>query len=457
MTGLLLFLIVTGLPDFYSVFQSQGAQKLVFASETASGYIVVGSLQQSWGGASAAVVYTTDQHGAVMSQTFSTASGEPVDASELQNGVVVVCNAAAEGVTSVVFFSNSGEEQWLAQYSPDFFQNVAVCSSGANTVVAGNVSGVVRVSKLNSSGGVAWNRGYPSAGFSVSCVCTYNGEIFVVGSREDSGWNSSLCILSLNSAGELQQLYNLFPGEGRILPVALEVDSRGLFILINAMTDANNMIGETRFVKLNSALQHQWTVVAAGRSWETGTGLAALPGGDFAVCGWTNSIPFSESNRSDLCIRRFSDSGELLWTRKHSTVRSDYGLSVSSASDGGLIVSGCVTETLYQGWLLKTDSLGCVGSQGVEESPGGEFRAVLLANPVVSGFLSFVLNCTEPGIVEVTVYDTAGRSVAMFTTSVVTGENLLNLSACIPAGVYCVAVSNSTDQLVFRAVVCGGM
>jgi len=457
MTGLFLFLIVTGLPDFYSVFQSQSAQKLVCASETASGYIVVGSLQQGWGGASGTVVYTTDQYGTVMSQTVPTVSGEPVDASELQNGVVVVCNAAAEGVTSLIFFSNSGEEQWLTQYSAEFFQNAAVCSSGANAVVAGNVSGVVRVSKLNSSGDIAWNTGYPSAGFSVRGVCAYNGEIFVVGSREDSGWNSSLCILALNSTGELQQLYTLFPGEGRILPVAVEADSRGLFILINAMTDANNMIGETRLVKLNSAMEHQWTAVAAGRSWETGTGLVPLPGGDFAVCGWTNSIPVSESNRSDLSIWRFSDSGELLWTRTHGTVCADYGLSVSSVSDGGLLVSGCVTETLYQGWLLKTDSLGFVGSQGVEESPGGEFSAVLLANPVVSGFISFALNCTEPGIVEVIMYDTAGRSVAMFTTSVVTGENLLNLSSCVPTGVYCVAVSNSIDQLVFRAVVCGGM
>jgi hypothetical protein len=456
MSVFLCLLVLTGLPEFYSVFQSQGAQKLVCSAETASGYIVIGSLQQGWGGVPGTVIYTTDQHGRVVSQTVSSFSGEPVAASVFQNGLAVVCSAA-DGVTSVCFFNNSGEEQWLTQFSAGGFQNAAVCSSGSDAVIAGNDSGTVRVSKLNDSGSIVWNTGYPSVDFSICDVCSHSDKIFVVGSCENPGWRSSLCVLSMDSTGGMPELHTLFSGDGRIIPVAVEADSRGLFILINAMTDTNNMIGETRLVKLGYSMEHQWTAVVAGRSWETGADLTALPGGDFAVCGWTNSISPSESNRSDLFISRFSDNGGLLWTRRHGTVSTDYGLSVSPVSDGGLIVSGCVTETLYQGWLLKTDSLGCVEVQGVQNSLPGEFSAVPLNNPSVSGFLCFAVNCVEPGTVKVAMYDMYGRAVSVFSMPVVSGRNSVNAPATVPAGVYSVRVSSGLNESVFRTVVCGGV
>ncbi len=59
---------------------------------------------------------------------------------------------------------------------------------------------------------------------------------------------------------------------------------------------------------------------------------------------------------------RFSESGELLWSVNHGTPSTDYGLSLTGVSDGGFAVSGCVTEDLYQGWVLRTDSLGSIES-----------------------------------------------------------------------------------------------
>jgi len=446
---------LTGFPCFSSIIHTEGAQTLVYSTQTASGYSLVGSLSSGWGGVpETVVVYTTDQYGMVVSQTAASFSGEPVSTVKFQDGIAVICDSSEE--TVVTLFSSSGLEMWKTQFTGEPLVNAEAAADGAYMVAAGNVSGFLQVAELDILGNILWNTNYPSITFSVGGVSLYNDIIFILGTFEEPGWNSSVCITTMNSEGTVLEQHTVFSGEGKMFPRAISVVDSGIYILVNAITEENNMIGEVRLVKLNYSMEPQWTGVLSGTGWETATGMVLLADGGFAVSGWSNSIPFSESDRSDLSISRFSGSGELVWVRQYGGVSADYGLSLSAVSDGGLLVTGCSTEDLYQGWFLKTDSLGFLEPQSVQDYSSGEFSAVLLTNPIVSGFLSFVLSCTEPGVVKVAMYDTAGRSVATYTTAVTSGENLLNLSASVPAGVYCVLVSNTENQSVFRAVVCRG-
>jgi hypothetical protein len=452
MFDVLVFLI--GFPCFSSVINTEGAQVLVYSIETDAGYSLVGSLSSGWGGISETVVYTADQYGMVVSQTPASFSGEPAGFVQFQDGIAVICNSSE--ATAVTFFSRSGLEMWETVFTGELLVNAEAAASGAYMIAAGNVSGFLQVAKLDSMGNILWKTDYPSVTFSVAGVSLYNDMIFILGTSEEPNWNSSVCVLTLNTEGTVLEQHTLFSGEGRMSSQALVVDDSGIYILVNAMTEQNNMIGEVRLVKLDFSMEPQWTGVLNGTGWETATGMVSLADGGFAVSGWSNSIPFSESDRSDLSISRFGSSGELVWVRQYGGALADYGLSVAAVSDGGLLVTGCSTEDLYQGWFLKTDSLGLLEPQIVQDHPSGEFSAVPLTNPVVSGYLSFVLSCTEPGTVKVAMYDTAGRSVAVYTTAVTSGENLLNLSAGVPAGVYSVLVSNTENQSIFRAVVCGG-
>ena len=452
MSGIIALLI--GFPCFSSIIQSEGAQTLVYSTQTAFGYSLVGSLSSGWGGVPETVVYTTDQYGTVVSQTAASFSGEPVSSVKFQDGIAVICNSSEK--TAVTLFSSAGVELWLTELTGEQLLNAEAAADGKYIVAAGNVCGFLQVTELDSTGNIVWSTNYPSITFSVGGVFLYDDVIFILGTSEEPNWHSSVRVLVLNSEGTVLELHTLFSGEGRMSSQAITVDDSGIYILVNATTEQNNMIGEVRLVKMNFLMEPQWAGVLSGTGRETATGMVSLADGGFAVSGWSNSIPFSESDRSDLSIGRFSSSGDLVWVRQYGGVSADYGLSVAAVSDGGLLVTGCSTEDLYQGWFLKTDSLGFLEPQGVQDYSSDEFSAVLLVNPVVSEFLPFVLNCPEPGVVKIVMYDTAGRSVAGYTTAVTSGENLFNMSVSVPSGVYSVLVSDAVNHSVFRAVVCRG-
>lgn len=448
--------ILVSLPCFSSVFQSEGAQSIAFSRETDNGYLILGSLSDSWGGVPHLVIYTMDQYGVVISQTGAAFTGEPVSAADFQDGAAVVCTDGENDVSRVAYFDNAGSEQWLSMLPGGALGNAAVKSTGSNVTVAGNNSETPRVARLDNLGNVLWDFTYPAMSFSVRDVCSYGGEIFVLGRAEEPGWQSNVCLLVLNDTGGVLELHTLFSAEGRLSPEAIEVDSRGLFILLNAMTDLNNMIFETRLQKLNFSLETMWTGTLSGSSWERGSDMVTLANGGFGVCGWTNSLPLSESNRSDMVLAEFDENGQTAWRRTHGTPSTDYGLSLSAVSDGGFLVSGCVTGALYKGWLVKTDLQGFLEPQGVSNSRPVFFIAVPLSNPLVNGMLSFMVNTSNPGVIYVSVYDLAGRTVTGISRAVAAGANQINLNTDLPPGVYSVRVSSDKHESIFRAVVCGG-
>ncbi len=431
---------------------------MIYSRETGGDYLAHGSVSPGWGGIPQLISYTIDQSGIIISQTTAGFEGEPLCATDFLDGSVVVCNSYDSNVSRIYCTDGSGSEQWLTHLSGDILDNPAVRSSASEVIVAGNNSEFPRVVMLDDLGNVLWDHTYPSFSFSVRDVCSFDDEIFVLGTPEESGWQSNLCILVLNKTGGAQPaLHSLFSGAGRCSPEAIEVDSRGLFILMNIMTSSNNMIYETRLLKLSFGFETLWTGFLSGTSWDRGTDMISLANGGFAVCGWTNSLPLSESNRSDMILSEFDQNGQILWSRVHGALSTDYGLSVAPVRDGGFIVSGCVTQDIYQGWLLKTDSLGLIEPQGVNYSQSVAFDVWLEANPVRNSFLNLAVTTEVCRDLEIHIYDVTGRVVDRVFASVSNGNSVVNLPFSLPAGVYSVRVQSEGDELVFRTVVCGSI
>ncbi|RKZ04301.1 hypothetical protein DRQ25_17160 [Candidatus Fermentibacteria bacterium] len=454
-----LLLILLSQPCFSSVIPSDGAQTVIYAGETATGYLALGSLFPSWGGSAHLVVYTLNETGTVISSGSASFNGEPVCAARLPEGAAVVCVDNENGISRLSYIDESGTEQWVTDFAGGFEANASVSPSGTDILLAGNdalTPLIPRVSLLNSQGDVQWNCDYTENIFEVRDVCSYNDQIFVLGCSQQPGWRSDIELMVTDGNGGNPQYFSLPCVDGRYSPEAIQVDAGGIFLLVNTMTGSNGMVYDGQLIKLNFSMEIQWTGTVNGSGWTRGVEMISLADGGFALCGWTNSLPFSESDRSDLMLCRFNENGELLWNVTHGTPSTDYGLSLTGVSDGGFAVSGCVTEDLYQGWVLKTDSLGSIQPQGIEYTEDAGFSVHQLSNPISDGNMSFRVNTSVSRQLEICIYDMAGRRVTMLNTSAAPGESTINQVLTLPCGIYTVRISDGISELMFRSVVLGG-
>lgn len=449
--------VLLSLPYFSTVIYSDGAQLLEYSRGIDNGYLAVGANSPEWGGIPQALISVFDEYGMVSSQSALSFSGEPLTAVDFQSGAVILAADAVNGESRLVFIDASGNEQWISLFTGEFMSDAALCTDESDLFLSSSGSGFLKVAGISDQGAVLWNNDYPAIEFTVRDMCTFDESIYILGTLEHPGWQSDLSLLKLNLSGGNPELLSIIPPTGRYSPEVITVDLRGIFILVNTMTESSGMYYETQLIKLNEAGVTQWTGSLAGSSWNRGTDMISLDDGGFVLCGWTNSIPVSESNRSDLSIAKFSESGDLLWERKHGTSSPDYGLNIAAVSDEGLIIAGCVTEVLYQGWLLKTDSLGYLEPQGFEESGSASFSAYPLCNPVRNAVLSLAVVVEQSEILDVSTFDLSGRLVQTANVAVPPGNNTLNLSFPLPAGVYSVRISGESGESVFRTVVCGGV
>ena len=452
---IVLLSILISLPCFSSVLQSEGAQSVVYSREIATGYLAATALSPGWGGIPQTILYKLDHYGMASSLPASF-PGEPLSAVDFQSGIVVLCVEAEDDIARLLFVDNSGAEQWETSFSGQYLSEVALCSEGSTVFLTGSGQGFLEITGIDSDGNILWGAEYPDIDVTVRDVCVSSDKIHVLCTSEQPGWQSDICLLQLNLSGEDPQLYRILPETGRYSPVAVAADSRGVFVLVNTMTEMNNMYYETQLIKLDHSFSIVWIESLGGTSWNRATDMVSLPEGDFVVCGWTNSLPMSESNRSDLLVCRYSDTGELLWERKHGSSSPDYGLSISPVSDGGFALSGCVTEDVYQGLLLKTDSLGLLETQGTGSYTSAQFEVSLMSNPISNALLSMSVAALETEYLDISIHDLTGRIVHRISSAAVQGDNVLNLSVNLPNGVYSVRVCSESEESTCRVVFCGG-
>ncbi len=448
--------ILIALPCFSSVLPSQGAQTIYYSREVDSGYLSVSTVVDSWGGMPHVLLSGIDQYGMIIWQKLSSFTGELLSVEDCQDGIVILSTEAVDDITQVAFIEPDGTERWLVPFTQEFTPSGDLCSIDSSIYISGNGEDCLKVACIDSQGILVWSKNYPDIDFQIKDMCIFENTIYILGIQEQAGWFCNPCIFQTDIYGVQPLMKTITLPTGRNNPEALWVDTRGIFLLVNALNEFNGMVYETQLVKLSIDGGVQWIQSLTGTSWIRATDMVSLPNGEFVLCGWTNSLPLSESNRSDLFICCFSNSGDLLWQREYGSSAPDYALDISSVSDGGLIVSGCTTENLYQGWLLKTDSLGFLEPQGVSQFETEVFSVQSLVNPVSKSFLPLLVSSGRYRILDISVIDLAGRVVQRSTAAVTQGSNTVNLSISLPAGLYSVRVSSDSEECLTRVIVWGG-
>lgn len=436
------------MPNFSSVIDSEYPASVFFTKEIPSGYLALAAVASDWGGAENLIFYTIDELGSVNTVELHEELINPIKACSLLDGVLVVSNAPL----TITSFSNYGVENWQLSFAGLFSDFASLCLLDTDLILVGNSGLSPKVVKLDEFGLLEWDI-ILSDSFEVIDVASYDENIFVLGTNDIGNWKSEVSVWKLDSSGNTVDLQTIQQDSGLYNPVAIAVISEGIFLLENALTPMSGMITERVLLKLNTAYQIEWSRSISGSSWERAVALLILSDKSVITVGWTNSLPISESNRSDLFLTKTGANGEEIWTREYGTSSTDYGLNVSPVSDGGFVVAGSVTEGLYKGWVLKTDSLGLLESQGIENSEFENIVAEVLVNP--STHISLVVNS---GVVEegsVSLFDLSGRLLQMESCVFSIGENFFNFSGeYLQNGLFFVRITGTTDEQVLSIIVC---
>jgi hypothetical protein len=117
-------------------------------------------------------------------------------------------------------------------------------------------------------------------------------------------------------------------------------------------------------IKTNENASEQWNrTFGSGLGWgDSGSSTIEIPGGDFVVCGSSES--YSTGGSSDVWLIKVNDSGIEEWNKTYGGIWGDGGGSVRLTSDGGFIITGGTqsygngSNGKYDVWLIKTDEFG---------------------------------------------------------------------------------------------------
>ena len=101
-----------------------------------------------------------------------------------------------------------------------------------------------------------------------------------------------------------------------------------------------------------------WTASYGGASNDDAVDIIQSLDGGYFVIGNTESLG---AGMTDIWLLKTDSDGDTLWTRNFGDSSQDVANSGYLSSDGGVIISGSrivPTGVGYDGWLIKTDTLG---------------------------------------------------------------------------------------------------
>jgi hypothetical protein len=106
-----------------------------------------------------------------------------------------------------------------------------------------------------------------------------------------------------------------------------------------------NRSGSDIFViKLDSRGDVQWSKTFGGSSNDWGTSITTTPDGGYALCGvtYSNDGDFEGMNKGeeDIFVIKLDSRGDVQWSKTFGGSSNDWGTSITTAPDGGYVLSG---------------------------------------------------------------------------------------------------------------------
>ena len=221
------------------------------------------------------------------------------------------------------------------------------------------------VSKLNSTGGVEWQKAYGGASDEAAIFVrqTSDGGYIVAGEGASFGAGSyDFWVLKLASTGgvEWEKAYGGLLGDNAL---SVRQTSDGGYIVAGQTQSFGAGSYDIWVLKLASTGAVEWEKAYGGSSFETTYSIQQTSDSGYIVAGYTNS--FSEGDY-DFWVLKLASTGAVEWEKTYGGSDNDYAYSIQQTSDSGYIVTG---QTYSYGagsddmWVLKLNSTGGVDWQ----------------------------------------------------------------------------------------------
>ena len=228
-------------------------------------------------------------------------------------------------------------------------------------IIAGGVNYEIWILKLDSAGGIEWQRAYEENDYwddaANSIQQTSDGGYIVSGYTDlmsDNWSNNYIWILKLDSAGgiEWQRAYG-------------EDGPGNTAYSIQQTTDGGYIVacGDFRVLKLDSAGNIEWQRDYGGNDADIAYSIQQTSDGGYIVAGETQSFG---SSWWDILVLKLDSTGGITWQRAYGGSEFDYTKSIQQTSDGGFIVGGGTSSFgsgYFDIWVLKLDSMGNIDWQ----------------------------------------------------------------------------------------------
>jgi PKD repeat protein len=237
--------------------------------------------------------------------------------------------------------------------------------------------------KLDSSGGIVWQKTFGTTGGDVGELEQTSDGGFILGLwiSAAGGGGSPFTLVKLTEAGAISWQKTYGTADDTFSSV---MAITGGYLLEGTKLDFQALESRHNILRLdtngNIVWQKRYT------SAKSHTGIAQqLTDGSFIVSGTASSI---DTGDSDLFLAKLNSSGVIQWQRTYGGEGSDFGIYAVPAADNGFLVVGMTqsfgvnagSDQNFDAWLLKLDPSGNVQWTNAYGGANDEFATVQAAD-----------------------------------------------------------------------------
>ncbi len=292
--------------------------------------------------------------------------------------------------------------------------------------------------KTNSEGDTSWTRTLSGTdeeeGF---CVRQVAPTKYVIAGKRDGQY---AWLLQLGNSGTLwSQTY----GNGGAFARNVQQTSDGGYILTGA--NGNGVY----LVKTDSQGNEEWSRTYTANLENIGYCVEQTADGGYVLIAWKNYNRFNSCKSCNGWLLKTDSTGDTLWTRTFAWTPSGHNSlwAVHQTADGGYIIVGKTgtsdAPTAYDVWLVKTDSLGFVGIEEIDNPP-----VVEVATTVDTHVTLYYTD--HPNGFHANVYDASGQKVDEIHNASASGT--IEWGQGQQAGVYFIRVESGSSPSVQKVV-----
>ena len=294
----------------------------------------------------------------------------------------------------LIRFDENGDTLWTRSYGgdgEDFGWDIVESRDGGFFIVGftrpTNADHEdVQVLRVDTSGGLLWERTFGGAGRdrAWSATLTADGGLVVAAETEPAGLEDrDAYLIRITSDGEARWVRTIdVPGDQRVFEVARAAD--GAFVVVGTTATNRGANRDVYVVRVDAGGNLVWTRTYGGAPDDVGHGVVALSGGEVLVTGYGGT---RSNGSNDVYLIRLKTDGSLRWWQHWGGPGDDRAMMSTARAAGGYVTVGyLVTAAGADVVILESDPDGNVQARTILERPGDD-RGVMVAAPRGGGYV----------------------------------------------------------------------